>query len=94
MHRIEHADFTNIFPYIFKDGLGKLKALRRSCTLTKKQYHVASNHDRIALRAKVDNKLQRLEANGVILPIEHSDWAAPLVPEKQMGEFASVGTIS
>ena len=45
-----------------------------------------------ALRAKVDNELQRLEANGGIVPIEHSDWAAPIVPVlKTNGEVRICG---
>ena len=45
-----------------------------------------------ALRAKVDNELQRLEAKGVILPVEHSDWAAPIVPVlKTNGEVRICG---
>ena len=45
-----------------------------------------------ALRAKVDNELQRLQSTGVIVPIEHSDWAAPIVPVlKANGEVRICG---
>ena len=45
-----------------------------------------------ALRAKVDNELQRLQTTGVIVPIEHSDWAAPIVPVlKANGEVRICG---
>ena len=33
-----------------------------------------------ALRAKVDQELERLEQAGVIEPIQFADWAAPIVP--------------
>ena len=33
-----------------------------------------------ALRNKVENELSRLQQSGVFEPVEHSDWAAPIVP--------------
>ena len=33
-----------------------------------------------ALREKVENELQRLETEGIIEPVQMSDWAAPIVP--------------
>ena len=33
-----------------------------------------------ALRQKVEEELDRLEEAGVIVPTQHSDWAAPIVP--------------
>ncbi|XP_064389221.1 uncharacterized protein K02A2.6-like [Halichondria panicea] len=33
-----------------------------------------------ALREKVENELNRLEANGIIEPVKFSNWAAPVVP--------------
>ena len=33
-----------------------------------------------ALRQKVDAELDRLEKQGVIKPVQFSDWAAPIVP--------------
>ena len=33
-----------------------------------------------ALRARVEEELKRLEAAGIIEPVTHSDWAAPVVP--------------
>ena len=45
-----------------------------------------------ALRAKVDNELQRLQSTVVIVPIEHSDWAASIVPVlKANGEVRICG---
>ena len=35
---------------------------------------------RLALRGKIDKELDRLQAQGVIIPVEHSDWATPIVP--------------
>jgi len=33
-----------------------------------------------ALRAKVDQELERLEKAGVIEPVQFAEWAAPIVP--------------
>lgn len=33
-----------------------------------------------ALRQKVEKELDRLEEEGIIVPVKHSDWAAPIVP--------------
>ena len=33
-----------------------------------------------ALRQKVSQELERLEKNGVIEPVQFSEWAAPVVP--------------
>ena len=32
------------------------------------------------LKAKVEHELQRLEQEGIITPLQYSDWAAPVVP--------------
>ena len=33
-----------------------------------------------ALRVKVETELNKLEEEGVIVPVQHSEWAAPIVP--------------
>ena len=33
-----------------------------------------------ALKAKVETELVRLESLGIIIPVQHSNWAAPVVP--------------
>ena len=34
----------------------------------------------MALREKVEAELERLEGLGIIIPVQHSEWAAPVVP--------------
>ena len=71
-----------MFSDLFKDGLGKLKGVETKLYIDKEAIPRCFKPRSVpfALRAKVDNELQRLEANGVIVPIEHSDWEAPIVP--------------
>jgi len=70
------------FPGLFKDELGNVKSF--PVTL-----HVEENSQPrfykartvpYALRGKVDAELQRLEDEGIIEPVKHSAWAAPIVP--------------
>lgn len=34
----------------------------------------------LALKEKVETELERLEGLGIIVPVQHSNWAAPVVP--------------
>ena len=34
----------------------------------------------LALKEKVEKELERLESLGIIIPVQHSNWAAPVVP--------------
>ena len=48
-----------------------------------------------ALREKVENQLSILEADGIIEPVQFSEWAAPVVPVlKQVAQFEFVVTTS
>ena len=94
LHHIENADFPHMFPDLFKDGLGKLKDVEAKLYVDKEAMPRCFKPRSVpfALRAKVDNELQRLQATGVIVPIEHSDWAAPIVPVlKTNGEVRICG---
>ena len=69
------------YPSVFQEGLGTLQGF-------KAKIHVDSNAQPrfhrarpvpYALRDKVEAELKRLQEEGTIEPVEHSDWAAPIV---------------
>ena len=74
---------------VFKDGLGNLKdelgnlkdvkvKLANDPTVTPK-FHKARSLP-FASKEKVKLELKRLEEQGIISPVTHSDWTAPIVP--------------
>ena len=78
----EETDFVRMFPALFSEGLGKLKGIEA-------KLHIDSDATPrcfkpspvpLALRGKVEKELDRLQSEGVIVPVEHSEWAAPIVP--------------
>ena len=42
-----------------------------------------------ALRAKVDQVLDRLVAEGILEPVQYAEWAAPIVPVLKSDRSAS-----
>ena len=70
---------------VFQEGLGKLEGtqvtLRVESEVQPKFYKARPLP--FALRSKVEEELKRLESNGVIVPVQHSDWAAPIVPVRK-----------
>jgi len=47
------------------------------------------------LKSKVEAELADLQSKGIISPIKHSDWAAPIVPVlKKNGKVRICGIIS
>ena len=67
---------------VFSDKLGTLQGIKvklqtnpdvapkifKACTIP------------LALREKVETELERLKSLGIIIPVQHSNWAAPVVP--------------
>lgn len=82
-------DFKNLivqrFPSVFKDGLGRCSLLQVVLRL--------SPHSQPVFRPKrpvpyaslpmVDAELQRLQDQGVLIPVTYSAWAAPIVVVKK-----------
>ena len=67
---------------VFKPELGRIKGVeaKRHINPEAQPRFYKSRSVPYALRQKVEQELDRLEEAGVIVPTQHSDWAAPIVP--------------
>ncbi|XP_033109865.1 uncharacterized protein K02A2.6-like isoform X2 [Anneissia japonica] len=79
---------------IFKDELGKLEKLKASIYITENcqpKFHKPRNVP-YAMRDKVEKELDRLQKEGIISSVKHSDWASPIVPvQKKSGQVRICG---
>ena len=67
---------------VVAEGLGTLKGVKTKIYVdqgAKPKYNKARSVP-YALRASVEVELERLEREGIISPVEFSEWAAPIVP--------------
>ena len=79
---IQVNEFLQPFKDLFKDELGQLKGTSVKIHLeanAEPQFH-KSRPIPFSMRNKVLSEIDRLEKDGIIKPVEFSDWAAPLVP--------------
>ena len=67
---------------VFSEGLGKIKGVQASLHVNPEAQPRFYKPRPVpyALRKKVEKELDQLEEEGVILPVQHSEWAAPIVP--------------
>lgn len=67
---------------VFKDELGTLKDVK--ATISVKPNATPKFHKcrplPFAMKARVEEELERLEKENIISPVKHSEWAAPVVP--------------
>ena len=71
----------NDYSDVFKDELGLMRDIKISLQVVpdaQPRYH-RPRPIPYAMRSRVDAELDRLE-KGVIEPVAHSEWAAPIVP--------------
>eukprot|EP00731_Ephydatia_muelleri_P032886 Em0024g430a len=70
------------YDVIFKQQLGKIKDLKATIRVQSEATpkYFKPRPVAYALRERVEQELERLVAIGVIEPISHSEWAAPIVP--------------
>ena len=67
---------------VFREKLGELKGTQAKIHIdpqAQPRFH-KSRPVPFALRKKVEQELERLEREGIIKPVQFSDWAAPIVP--------------
>lgn len=80
------------FPEVFTDKLGKCKKPLQLQLTDKEPVYVRARPVPIALRARVERELQRLEAEGTISRVEHSEYGTPIVPViKRNGDIRICG---
>ena len=91
---VKDSDFVESFPDLFKPGLGTFKDTQAHLYIDPNCEPVCCKPRVVpfALREKVEKELERLQAEGVIVPVEYSEWAAPIVPVlKGNGEIRICG---
>ena len=76
------SDLLKEYEHLFKHELGKLKGIEATIHLQKGTtlIFLKSRPVPFTLREGIEAELERLEAQGTIKPVNHSDWATPIVP--------------
>ena len=66
----------------FSPGVGTLKHIKGSVTVNSdaKPVFLKARTVPYSLRTKVEQELEKLQNDGIIEPISHSNWATPIVP--------------
>ena len=82
---IRHASVDDVLQKhskVFQEKLGRLKRVKAKIYVPKDATPRYFRPRTISyfLREKVDQELQRLQAEGIIEPVQFADWAAPIVP--------------
>ncbi len=82
MHTPELQDILDRHETIFIPGLGKtlVGEARLHVDPDVQPRFLKARPVPYALRVKVEKELDKLEEEGVIVPVQHSEWAAPIVP--------------
>lgn len=94
VNQVNKDDFLRPYQAVFQEGLGTLKGVTAKFYIddTVKPMYVKACTVPLALRAKVEEELDRLQQTGVIRPVEFAEWAAPIVPVlKSTGEVRICG---
>ena len=76
------ADVIQRHEEVFQEGLGRMKGAQATLHINPEVEPKFYKPRPLphALRSKVEDELNRLETDGVIVPVQHSDWATPIVP--------------
>ena len=85
VHLVEHDKLKTLlsrYSSVFQEGLGLLKGFKANIYVeqdTRPKYFKARSVP-YSLKAKIEDQLDKLVKEGVIEPVQHAEWAAPIVP--------------
>lgn len=83
---------TTEFPEVFSEKLGKCVKLLQLQLTDKEPVYVRARPVPLALRERVERELRRLEGEGTIFRVDHSDYGTPIVPViKENGDIRICG---
>ncbi|XP_038059572.1 uncharacterized protein K02A2.6-like [Patiria miniata] len=70
------------YPELFREEIGELKCITGKLNVRDKAQPAFLKARQVpyALRPRVEAELTKLERQGIISPVESSDWATPIVP--------------
>ena len=82
VYQVEKVDFLKPYESVSSEGMGTLKGMKAKLYVddTVKPRFCKPRPVPFALRAKVEDELDRMQDAGIIRPVEFSEWAAPTVP--------------
>ncbi len=83
--RLDNSDLQDILrenSEVFSSNLGEMKDIKVSIDVSVPATPRFYKHRNVAyaMKEKVEKELDRLETEGVIRSVKHSEWAAPIVP--------------
>jgi hypothetical protein len=76
------------------DGLGKVQGIKATLTIQEgcQPKFCKARPVPYALKPKIEAELERLQAEGIISPVDYSEWASPIVPAaKKTGDVRICG---
>ena len=84
------SELHTMYPDVFKSEIGHC---------TKFKVHLQLKPQAVPVFCPLDNELNRLEREGIIIPVNFSEWAAPIVVVKKAsgdlricGDYSTLGS--
>lgn len=82
VHRLSLSQVLKSNHSVFGEGLGKLEGTTAKIYVDEnaKPRYFKPRPVPYSIRGKIESELERLEKQGIIEPVQFSEWAAPIVP--------------